>query len=803
MNDLITEDQLQGTHPPVVAPTVMTVTPEIDAQEEFKAVADKVFAEEDPGPAIDALSGDLLREFDEAERLRRKVEERWLKDLRQFRGIYEPDVESKLANRSKSFVRRTRVKVVTTDARMMDYLFPAGQEKNWTCTETPKPSVSNEMRQTIAQRLVQQSGQQGEPSKEAVEAAVLAFCKEAAKGMTKVMDDQLVEIRYKQVTKKAVHSGNLYGTGILKGPLVERRVRQRFSQEGAKWKPKNEEYIVPFVDFVPLWRFYPDMAPTDLEQLRFAYERHLMTRHEFSALASRRTFKKQVILDHIQANPRGCASVKWFENEVKSLGDREEQQTRDNGMYEVLERWGWLTGEQLKQAGVRITDDRLLESFFSNVWLLPNGQIIKAVLQPINGVTWPYHLYYFDKDETSIFGEGLAAIMRDDQEMLNAAVRMMLDNGALTSGPMLEIVLSELAVTERADEVFPWKIWYRKSGANMDKPAVRQIQLDNNLEWLSKMASMFEQNTDEVTAIPRYMTGENATTGAAGTASGMSMLMGAANIIIKELLGSWDEGVTRTFIQSLYRWNMQFNRDNSIKGDFDVKARGTASLIAKELRGQQLDAFAQQTAEGPDAPFVNRHELLLARSEALELPAGVVMSREDVEKQKNSEQAKRAAQMQQELADAQLRAAQGQAAKLLAEAEVAKTKVEEMLKNIDKTIAETVATRVETIFAALQGGGAATRDPVTAPAGDEILRSAGYRDNTPQPTIAQLNTPPVQQEPGTHRLMNKGQSFAVEPRGAVQPQQTVPPEPGPAPGAQEMPDANTGQRAGIETTRIE
>lgn len=45
------------------------------------------------------------------------------------------------------------------------------------------------------------------------------------------------------------------------------------------------------------------------------------------------------------------------------------------------------------------------------------------MLAPIEGVRWPYHLYYLDHDETSIFGDGLASIMRDDQKMLNASIR--------------------------------------------------------------------------------------------------------------------------------------------------------------------------------------------------------------------------------------------------------------------------------------------------------------------------------------------------------------------------------------------
>ena len=38
----------------------------------------------------------------------------------------------------------------------------------------------------------------------------------------------------------------------------------------------------------------------------------------------------------------------------------------DAGLYDVLERWGWVTGRQLADAGVDVPDDRLGEDFFCN-----------------------------------------------------------------------------------------------------------------------------------------------------------------------------------------------------------------------------------------------------------------------------------------------------------------------------------------------------------------------------------------------------------------------------------------------------
>ena len=769
------------------------------------AAADQLRDDPQQTVALDALGVELLAEFARAELDRRLTEERWLQDLRQYRGRYDPDVLAAIGpNRSKAFVRKTRVKVKTVDSRVADLLFPAGAEKNWEVDSTPVPSVSREQRAMAAQQLQSMSRGQPVPA-EALERFLLEVVRQSAKKMSKVIEDQLVEARYKDVSIKTIHSGHLYGTGIMKGPLVERKIRTTFTQQGNNWVPKSESYVVPFVDYVPIWRFYPDMNATTLEQCKYVYERHNMTRADLAELAQRKSFNRQKIVDYLKAHPDGEIKLRYYDNELRIIGERTANQGNKNHQYEILERWGDIDGAKLKSVGVKVPEERMHETFFSNVWLLPNGEVIKAVLQPINGVTWPYHLYYFDKDETSIFGEGLAAVMRDDQTMLNASVRMMLDNSAITSGPMLEVAPGLLANTDRMDEMHPWKIWFRNT-AQPGQPAVRSIELPSRLGDLAGMADRFEQNADEVTAIPRYMSGENTSTGAAGTASGMSMLMGAANIVIKDLISAWDEGVTRPFLTALYRWNMQFHKDNSIKGDYDVKARGTASLVAKEVRARQLNEFANLTANELDAPYIKRDKLNRMRAEANEL-GDVVKNEDEVKEETNSPQAQMQAELAQAQAQLMLQEAQAKVQKMMADAELAQAKSRETLARIDMIVAEAVNKRVEAVYAALQAGGVATSNPTIAPAGDEILRSSGWQDATPDPSIAQLNGPPVQADQGTMVRMGANEQFAAEPRG-----NTSPAEPGVPMDAQPQmsvpqpdPQAMTGMdgvRGGIETPQI-
>ncbi len=765
-------------------------------QVEYTMAAEQQLAAspEQTAAQLEALGTKLIMEFAKAEADRLLTEQRWLRDLRQYKGQYDPEVEAMIGkNRSKTFVRKTRVKVKTANSRVMDLLFPAGSEKNWDIGSTPVPTLPDEVKAKLVDVLTRvNNGQQ--PDKEAIDKACLGVAKTAAKKMAKVVEDQLVEVHYKLISNQVVHSGHLYGTGILKGPLVEKKIRIKFVKEGGKWVQRSEEYVVPFVDFVPLWRFYPDMSASTLEMCRFVYERHQMSRHDLADLANRKTFDGVEIKAYLEQNPNGYVKLRYFDNELKVIGDRPASQGTPGGQYEVLERWGWLTGEQLKEIGVEIPDERKHESFFSNVWLLPDGRVIKAVLQPINGVTWPYHMYYFDKDETSIFGEGLPMIMRDEQININAATRLMLDNAAITSGSMLEVNPHLLHPLTKPDEVFPWKIWLRNQ-TSPGETAVKAVTMPNGLQPLMGLNAMFEQNADEVSAIPRYMAGENATQGAAGTSSGLSMLMGAVNIVIKDLITNWDEGITRSFITGLYRWNMQFNSNDEIKGDFDVKARGTASLIAKEVRARQLNEFGALTANPMDAPFINRHRLNLLRAEANEL-SDVVYTEDEIAAQSQSTEAQMQQQLNMRLQMAALAEAEGKAAKMMADAKLIQMKAAEALANVDLIASRAVESKMGSIYAALQAAGVAVQNPMIAPAGDELLRSANFKDATPDPAISQILGQQVQKLAG-------GQGGVGGPGGEP------PVTPGPqvaAPAGQEQVPPMTGQvggHAGIETPEID
>ena len=134
------------------------------------------------------------------------------------------------------------------------------------------------------------------------------------------------------------------------------------------------------------------------------------------------------------------------------------------------------------------------------------------------------------------------------------------------------------------------------------------------------MFDKFRQLADEATGIPSYSHGATGVQSTTRTASGMSMLMGAAALSIKTVIKNIDDYLLKPLGQSLFYWNMQFNDDAPhIQGDLEIKAQGTSSLMQKEVRSQRLMTFMQTAANPALAPFVRWHTCLTEIAKSLDI----------------------------------------------------------------------------------------------------------------------------------------------------------------------------------------
>jgi len=591
----------------------------------------------------------LNNQFGTNKMYRRPKELEWIKSLRQVKGIHDPEVKIEPGN-SKVYPKITRSKVNIVLSRLHEMLFP-DKDSNFTVDPTPEPRLAKETVTKIAKSLVETDEESGElviPTAEELNLAIKKYSKKTSEKMFNVIWDQFVEMDYSEETKKVLKSGLTYGTGVLKGPMISKRVKRTWHPvSGGDYEERVEDEDVPHLEFVRLWDWYPDMSVTDHDKGEGDFQRHIMTKHDLRKLMKRKDFYSDMIKSVIEQHPNGnYVPLNWEVDlqviEVEAQGDGEEAVTsatssddfarstdRQLGKkYEVLEYWGYVDGADLAACGVEVEDVSL--EYAANVWLL-NKRPIKAAL--FDAALNQYKVFYYEKDETSVFGEGLPKIMRDSQLAIAAGARMVLDNGAVVAGPQIEVNWSLMTPDTDLNSIYPRKIWFREGkGIDAQYPAVRVYNIDSHVDELLKIIDAFKQFGDEETTLPTWLIGQMANNETAQATSGrMSMI----TVSIKDIVKNFD-AFTEKVVRDMYAWNMEFNPRNDIKGDFTCRARGVSSLVMKEIRMQAMSQMTSTMTE-EEWGYIPTREFLQEKFKAHDLDV-TLLSEEEVSKNRTAEQ---------------------------------------------------------------------------------------------------------------------------------------------------------------------
>ena len=549
--------------------------------------------------------GQLLWQYWEINRaFRRPKEMEWLESLRQYKGLYDPEVRI-TQGLSRVYPKLTRSKENQVLSRLMEMLFPE-QDKNWEIEPSPDPKVPPEVVMQIALSLVtkDEQGQPVLPTPDKLKAAVMSFAKEKCGNMAITIDGQLEEMKYQEEVKKVLRSGLRYGTGILKGPLIHQRESREWipNVHSGEYRENIKSEDVPYKEQTRIWDYYPDMSTTEPEQMDGSFERHVMTKHDLRQLMKRKDFNAETIREYMVENPDGDYTAEDWEVDLQAIeieaGTGKETAVSGSPTssrqafgylrklgkkYIVLEYWGYVDGQDLSACGETVENPELEHG--ANVWVL-GKRIIKAKLY--ERANEMYNFFYYEKDETSIFGEGLPRIMRHSALSIAAGARKVLDDAAI-AGPQIECNYSLMVPGSDISDVYSRKIWYREGrGVEAQYPAVRVVNIDPHTEQLFMIIKEFKQFADEETCLPSWMMGQTANQ----TAQESSGRMREVTISIKDVVKNFDS-FTEKNIRDLYYWNMDFNDDPNIKGDYLVKARGVSSLVMKEIR---MQALTQMTA---------------------------------------------------------------------------------------------------------------------------------------------------------------------------------------------------------------
>jgi hypothetical protein len=229
--------------------------------------------------------------------------------------------------------------------------------------------------------------------------------------------------------------------------------------------------------------------------------------------------------------------------------------------------------------------------------------------------------------------------------------------------------------------LFPGKRFKLRGGLTPEERQTALIwhdMLDVTQGWENVIA-MSERFSDDDTAITKYSQGTDASH-LNNTATGISMIMNAASLPMKEVIQNIDEMWIERAIEALIDWNMQNLEPEAVQvllGDKTAqawaevrqfgktsfmkwKATGSSTFMMKEILMQKLQGFLQLVSSNPaTASMVDLRELLEQVWEAGEIGRESPIYDEETlasKKQENGpppEMLQAMQQMQQQLEQAQ------------------------------------------------------------------------------------------------------------------------------------------------------
>ena len=600
---------------------------------------------------LNSLGSILKAKYTEYKDARDNIEDDWIEDLRAFMGQYDPDVLSKIqskGDRSQVYVGLTRTKVLAAYSRITDLLFQPGQDF-FSIEKTPiskQPVVERQLAEKAALEIQQAAEQVGTAGLEELVMARLQELTEEieeetdrrVENMHQAILDQSKESNLEQKMKDAIMEQVIFGTGAMKaGTLKVEKDHMYMTNEDGVPELYIEEYPMPEMEAVSIFDLYPDPHATSVNDMRDIFRRHIISRTEFNALKDYPGFNVDLINECIEMNPEGNHDEAQHEIDRRNIANVNDSNTNTE-KFEVLEFWGSLNGYDLQDAGIEFGDeDDLSMEYDANIWIV-SGKVIKAQLNPLPGGVIPYFIFPYEKNPHAFWGTGVPRMMRDSQATMNAATRIYLDNVALSSGPMVEVNTDIMASGEDPTELYPWRVFLREGGDG-NQPMVRFYQPQSNSPALVSVIELFRRFADETTALPSYTHGQTQSS-LNRTATGISILMSNANIVLKSVIKNIDDFLTQPMIRSLYDWNMTWNQDKNVKSDMRIIAKGSTALIQKEVQSQRLLQFLSLINNPIDAQMVDREKLLTDIAKSLDIdPDEVIKSQEELMNEQALQQA--------------------------------------------------------------------------------------------------------------------------------------------------------------------
>jgi hypothetical protein len=458
----------------------------------------------------------------------------------------------------------------------------------------------------------------------------------------KIVTEQLERGKFKGIVKAGVNTLATYGTGFLFGPFVRKEVltetRAQDMGGATQLVESKYEFDFPYFELGNTLDVYPDAEARDICKSLGAFWVTMESPHTVAAWKADKAYTN--VQEALQ-NPgtRG--------NETGSQHTEQLRGTADywfkNDRIKVARFFGKVPKSVMTAKDEAPTDtdqdERKADEMVDVVVIMAGGVVVKVDESPY-GEKNPTHRCVYEAVEHEMWGVGVGENNAPHQKVTNAAFRLFMEGKGMALLGTSSVDRSKFLPTEDFKKS-PGKVYQMKPGLSPDErkeAIVHHVEPDITGGWVD-VIRMSEQFSDDDTGITKYTQGDDARN-LNKTASGISMIMSASSLPIKEVIQNIDEMWIEPVVECLIEWNLKYLEPETVQkihGDeaaqlwaqikklgkssfMDWQATGTSSFMQKEVLTNKIRAFAEFALGNPlTAQKIDVTELLQQTWDVMEI----------------------------------------------------------------------------------------------------------------------------------------------------------------------------------------
>ena len=512
----------------------------------------------------------------------------------QYHGILSP-TEQKIIDDIgvDAHVNLSAMKAGVVQSYLAESLIQAGQLP-WTIQPTPVPDLSDSGELMVAQS-VQQSVEQGFRGdlrslvyslKSEAARKELEHAQDIADNMMKLITDQCAEGGWNRAMFGFINNFCVYPYAVLAGPM---------QWSGETLRPKYETFY-EFKSISP-WDFWWSPDSPDTQRGTGIFIRQRWTRQQLLDAAKMTSYIGENIIKVLDDANRNDFRYHWISNNPEQT-DSQVLSWRDNDTtIDVLIHWGYFSGRELTKYGIPGLED---DEFYNAMVTMCGRHIIQVLVEKNPTLNKrPVFTASFYTTQDRIPGESIPQRLRDVERCYETCLRYLISNAYYGSAPITEADYSRVSKfmsDEDIGRIIPGSMYFSEPELGNATPAFKYYSLPNNMAAFQNALVYFMDLADRVTNIPAALHGTAQGSGANRTFRGAAMLQSNAVKAIQSAVFNIDEFVYKPLGELLYNYNMIYSKDQTVKGDCKIMARGVTALLQKETDRQNSYEILQMVA---------------------------------------------------------------------------------------------------------------------------------------------------------------------------------------------------------------